>query len=297
MGMFDKARKAAADTFTEDMVMIDIDNLIESPDNFFELSRIEELAETILGQGGVKENLIVKPINDEEYEVISGHRRVAAVKYLLEKGENISRYLPCLAQDYDSEDEKLLDLVLMNVTARILTDAQMWKCYEIINDILKKKKDLGEKFGQVQKKLAEILGVSTGQAAKMQSIDKNAAPEVKEAVKKGEMSINTAEKISKLGKDEQKKLVSEKSKIKPKDIEKVNNNAATDDDKDQNEEKVTINDNFSKETLVMPIFVKDVITAWDELDLYDEYSVSEDEKWEILELLIDKIKSARKARK
>jgi ParB family chromosome partitioning protein len=86
--------------------MLDIDDLCPSVDNIFEVNNIEEFAETILGQGGIKENLIVKEKNDGRYEIISGHRRTEAVKYLLEKEETISRYLPCLVQKYDDEDEK-----------------------------------------------------------------------------------------------------------------------------------------------------------------------------------------------
>ena len=256
-------KKAVSDSFADNVKMIDIDNLLESPENFFEVSRIEEFAETILGQGGVKENLIVKPINESEFEIISGHRRTAAVRFLLEKGENISRFLPCLVQNYDDEDVKILDIILMNVSARIITDAQLWKSYEIVNEILQKKKALGDKFGQVQKKLAEILGISTGQAAKLQNIDKRAIDEVKEALEKGDLSINTADKIAKLDKKKQAKLAKEKplSKLKPKDIEKAekvitNDNFDDDDDYDEDEddfdddndedEKVTTNDNFSK---------------------------------------------------
>ena len=249
MSMFDKARKAAADTLTEDIKMIDVDNLLESPDNFFELSRIEELAETIHGQGGVKENLIIRPINGTEYEIISGHRRVHAVRYLLEQGAEVSRYLPCLVQEYDNEDEKKLDIVLMNVSARILTDSQLFKCYEIINGMLQKKKQLGEKFGKVQNKLAEILGVSAGQVATMQTIDKRAIPEVKEAVESGDISINTAKHISNLDAGEQKELVSKKklAGTKPKDvpvfkspkIPKKNNNVATVDENEESSDVVT----------------------------------------------------------
>ena len=231
--MFDKARKAAADTLTEDIKMLDIDNLLESPDNIFELSRIEELAETIQGQGGVKENLIVRPINGTEYEIISGHRRVHAVRHLLENGANISRYLPCLVQEYDNEEEKKLDIVLMNVSARILTDSQLFKCYEIINNMLQKRKQLGERFGKVQNKLAEILGVSAGQVATMQTIEKRAIPEVREAVESGDISINTAKHISNLDADEQKELAKKSlAGTKPKDVPKTSkkdNNVATDD--------------------------------------------------------------------
>jgi ParB family chromosome partitioning protein len=233
MGMFDKLNKAAADTFTEDIQMIDIENLVESEDNFFDVSGIEEFSETILGQGGVKENLIVRPVNEDKYEIISGHRRTAAVRLLLEKGETVSRFLPCLVMEYKDEDEKKLDIVLMNVSARVISDSEMWKSYEIVNDILQKKKKLGEKFGKVQKKLSDILGISVGQVSKIQNISHNAIAEVKQALNDGDISIHTANELGKLNPEKQKELISEKDikNLKPKDIS----------------EKLTTNGNFSED--------------------------------------------------
>ena len=155
------------------------------------------------------ENLIITPCDSGGYEIISGHRRTAAVRHLLSSGKTISRHLPCLVRNYRDESDKRIDIVMMNISARIISDSEMWKSYEVINDILREKKSAGVKFGQVQKKLAEILGISTGQAAKMQSIDKR-ADEVKEALENGELSINTAEKIAKLDKNEQAKLAKDK---------------------------------------------------------------------------------------
>jgi len=220
MAMFDNLKKAVADTITSDIIMVDVDDLHESEDNFFEVERIEEFAETILAQGGVKENLIVMPRGSGGYELISGHRRTAAVRYLIENDKTVSRFLPCLVANYDDEDEKKLDIVLMNITARIISDAELWKSYEIVNEVLQKKKALGEKFGKVQNKLAELLGVSVGQVSKIQKIDNSAIPEVKQAVKSGEISINTANEISKLDIEKQKEVVSGKplKDVKPKDV-------------------------------------------------------------------------------
>lgn len=229
-------KTAAADTFTDDIRMLDVDLLKESPDNFFSVTRVEELAETILAQGGVKENLIVKPSEGGCYEIISGHRRRAAVRYLLDRGEPVSRYLPCLVAQYEEDGAKPLDIVLMNLSARVISDAELYKSYLVINGVLREKKRLGERFGQVQKTLAQTLGVSTGQAAKMQAIGKNAAEEVRQAVESGELSINTAEKIAKLAVEEQKRLAAEKpfSEVRAKDVTPP-------------PKKVTISDNFRED--------------------------------------------------
>ena len=132
-------------TLTDSIRMIDISELHESAENFFTVDRIEEFADTILGQGGVKDNLVVRPLESGGYEIISGHRRKAAVQHLLDRGETISRYLPCLVQQYPDEDARMLDLVLMNVSARSLSDPELWECFETLERIFKAKKQAGEK--------------------------------------------------------------------------------------------------------------------------------------------------------
>ena len=185
-------------TAADSIKMIDIDELHASPDNFFAVENIEELAETILGQGGIKDNLLVVPMKSGGYEIVSGHRRTAAVRYLLERGENISRYLPCLVQNYWDEADKQLDMILLNVSSRKISDAELLQSYEILNRILQEKKSSGRKFGRVREKLAEMLGVSTGQVSKIENVMHNAVPPVVKAVQDGELSINTANEIARM---------------------------------------------------------------------------------------------------
>jgi len=180
-----------------EVVKIPVGKLQDSTDNFFEVARVEELAETILGQGGVKSNLIVKPLNNGNYEIISGHRRAAAVRYLLEQGKTISQELPCIVQNYKDEEEKQLDLILMNVSSRVISDSELWKSYEVVDTILKHKKEAGEKFGRVRDKLGEILGISSGKTAQLQSVKKHAPKEIITAVESGEMSIHSASELVK----------------------------------------------------------------------------------------------------
>ena len=132
--MFDNLSAVVSNTLTDSIKMIDIDELHESADNFFRVENIEQFANTILGQGGVKDNLIVRPLETGGYEIISGHRRRAAVQYLIDNGENISHSLPCLVQNYTDDDDRLLDLILMNVSTRQISDSELWTCYETICD-------------------------------------------------------------------------------------------------------------------------------------------------------------------
>ena len=224
----------AQNTQSDNIRMIDIDELHESSANFFEIERIEEFAYTILGQGGVKDNLIVRPLESGGYEIISGHRRRAAVQYLLDHGESISRLLPCLIQSYEDEDSMMLDLILMNVSARQLSDQELWQCYEKLNSILQSKKEAGERFGRVRETIAQILGISPSQVGKLQNVDRNAIEPVKEAVANGEISINTANAIAQLDEEQQEELAAgDLSKVTHKEAKKA---AKTDEKSSASEE-------------------------------------------------------------
>ncbi|MCM1315614.1 MAG: ParB/RepB/Spo0J family partition protein [Prevotella sp.] len=265
-----------ANTLTDSIKMIDIDELHNSEDNFFDINRIEEFAETILGQGGIKDNLVVRPLDDGGYEIISGHRRRAAVQYLLDNGENISRYLPCLVQSYDDNDDKLLDIVLLNVSSRQISDSEMWKSYEVVDRILQNKKSAGEKFGRVRDKLAEYLGVSTSQVRKIQNIDNNAIEPVKEAISNGEISISTANEIARLDENEQEEIMkSTPDKISHKDVKKMNDNKKVDTcvtfSKDDTveldeEEEIKIDDDFSEND------ISEYAEEIEEVNTYDKSS-------------------------
>lgn len=212
----------AAATSNMDIKMLDIDELHESEENFFHVDRVEELAESILATGRVKENLIVTPVKDGKgYEIVSGHRRTAAVRYLLDKGEkNISRKLPCMVLRYKDDEDKIIDLIMMNVTQRQMSDADLFTSFTKLNEIFKEKKEKGEKFGKFREKIAEILNVSSSQVGKLQNVEKHAVPELKKAIENGEVSLSTANQIARLDSEEQKKITKSKklSDVKTKEV-------------------------------------------------------------------------------
>ena len=211
----------AQNTQSSNIRMIDIDDLHPSPDNFFEVRNIPEFAATILGQGGVKDNLLVTPLESGGYEIISGHRRTAAVRYLLDNGKAISRLLPCLVQSYDNGTDKQLDLILCNVATRQISDQELWRSYEELNSLLKERKEAGEKFGSIRDYLANLLHVSAAQVSKMQNVTHNAIEPVKKAVANGDLSIHAANEIAKLPEEQQEELAAgDLSEVTPKQVKK-----------------------------------------------------------------------------
>lgn len=237
----------AQNTQSNNIRMIDIDELHASEDNFFSIERIDEFAATILGQGGVKDNLLVTPLESGGYEIISGHRRTAAVRYLLEHGEAISRLLPCLVQKYESEDERLLDLVLMNVSTRQLSDQELWRSYRMIDEYLKKKKEAGERFGKMREALADKLGVSPAQVSKLQNVAAHAIEPVQEAVANGSLSIHAANEIAKLDETQQEELAAgDLSEVTPRTVQAKKASPGSHSPKKDAARKVATSSNFSK---------------------------------------------------
>ena len=122
----------------------------------------------------------------------------------------------------------------------------MWKSYELVDAILKKKKEDGQKFGKIRETLASYLSVSPAQVGKMQYVERNAISEVKEAVENGEISISTANEIARLDDAEQEDLVqnNDLNSIKHKDVMQKVSKAKAKSEKPE-DEKVDTYINFS----------------------------------------------------
>lgn len=74
--------------------------LEESAYNFYPMSEIEELADAIELAGGILQPLLVRrKAPGQRYEIIAGHRRWTAAKYLVDQGKEKFAMLPCHVQD------------------------------------------------------------------------------------------------------------------------------------------------------------------------------------------------------
>jgi ParB family chromosome partitioning protein len=178
-------KTAAAGSFADNIKMIYHHLIKPHEENFYSLSEIELLAEDIARQG-LKNNLVVRESADGEYVIKSGHRRHRAWGLLIEQGRAPSKLLPCYIDPQKSDDEELQDLIMLNATSRIISEADLIKQYEKLKAILEKKKANGESV-RIREKTAEILGISTGKVSMIEAVVKN--PEAKNAVEKGETSI------------------------------------------------------------------------------------------------------------
>lgn len=215
-------RAASADSFSDNIKMIDINEIAPSESNFYELSDIDLLADDIEREG-LRHNLVVYEDADTGfYKVISGHRRLAAIRQLINEKRRTNTKIPCYIEREKSNAETQFDLIMLNATQRKYTDCDIMREYEEIEQTLKALEAEGKPLkGRMRDRIAEILRVSPAQVGKIENIKHNAIEDVHTAVKNGEMSISTANEVAKLAPEKQQEIITEKPKITHKEVKEI----------------------------------------------------------------------------
>lgn len=218
---------------TFEVVMLDVEDLMPSKDNFYSTEDIDELALSIELSGGIEQNLVVKPQAHGKYEIIAGHRRRLATMKLINEGKEQFRKVPCRIKKESDEIKDRLALIFTNSTARQLTDWEKLQQAKELKEVLTEyKKALQEenkdkpkeervKMGRIRDIVAEMLNTSTTQIGRMEAIDNNLSESFKEELEKGNIGISTAHELSRLDEEGQKKAYEqyeEKGELHIKDV-------------------------------------------------------------------------------
>ena len=250
---------ANADSYIDNLKMLDIVLIEPNEGNFYELSEIETLAEDIERQGLM--TALVVSENGGRYKLISGHRRLSAVKLLIESGRRKSSKVPCFIKGAKPNNETQLDLIMLNATQRKYSDADKMREYEELTRIFKELEAAGKPIkGRIRDRIADALNVSSAQVGKLDNIKHNAIPDVEQAVKSGDMSISTANEVAKLPPEKQQKIISEKPKITHKEVKEMQKEESVsadedveipDDDEDEDDTNEEETDGYTAVTLTV----------------------------------------------
>ena len=241
----------SADSYIDSLKMIDIDLIEPNKNNFYEMSEIEALADDIERQG-LMTALVLSEQNGGKYELISVHRRLAALKSLIADGRRRNGKVPCFIKGAKPNTETELDLIMLNATQRKYSDADTMREYEELTRIFKELEAEGKTIkGRIRDRIAEALNVSPAQVGKLDNIKHNAIPDVEQAVKAGDMSISTANEVAKLAPEKQQEIITEKPKISHKEVkeiqkqelsaEKISSETDEEEDEDEDDEDETGN--------------------------------------------------------
>mgnify|MGYP004456478629 CR=1 FL=1 len=172
------------------VVMIDRKNIIVNPDNrkiyvIGDVSRLKEDIKT----NGIRQPLEVVDLEDGNYKLIGGERRLTACEELAKEGDDRFEVLPCIILQSKSPDDDKIALITANATARELTDGERLAQYEVLKEILSRRKKNGELVGKVRDELCRILGLSAGAAARLNAIAENCGEKTKQQLRSGEISL------------------------------------------------------------------------------------------------------------
>lgn len=182
---------------------LSVNDLVASEHNFYGTDDIKELKEAIELFGGIKQNLIVKPLEDGKYTVIAGHKRRLASLALVEEGKAQFEYVPCVIEEEAGDIEERLLLIMTNSTARQLTDYEKMRQAEELKELLTAYKKQEKIPGRIRDLVAEILNTSPAQVGRMEAITNNLSDEFVEEFRESKVNLSTAYELSGLTEEKQ----------------------------------------------------------------------------------------------
>ena len=208
-GIADRVNKLEAEK-NFNLQLIDIEKLIPSSNNFYGIREIEELAESIK-ESGLMHNLVVRKINDESYEILSGERRYHALKSLNYKK------VPCQVKELNDTDGEIL-LIQANAKQRELTPTEKMKSIERLEQLYALKKANGEEVpkGKTRDIIGKDIGLSGVQVGRYSKVSKNLIEPLKEKLDEGTITLTQADTLSNLKPKEQEDILNQISNTSTK---------------------------------------------------------------------------------
>ena len=194
--------------------LIPLEDILDNKANFYRVDRAElkPLADSI-AMDGLQQYPLVTPHPDQpgKYLLLSGHRRCAALRLLVEDPENPRedlRQVPCTVRRYGSAAMAELQLILANSTARVLTNAELAKQAERMELLLYQLREEGYEFpGRMRDQVAAACKVSAPKLARLKVIrEKLKAPEFLLLFEKDKLPEQTAYALARLPEDLQQRL-------------------------------------------------------------------------------------------
>lgn len=232
-----------------------IDDFEPHPQNNFSIDpeEIENLAAT-LRESGRTSPIIYRTRPGQKDQIIGGERRWRAHRRNWElTGDEGWAMIPCQNLGQIDEDEALYQLVLDNISNRILKPSELAWSIDIAGERLAKQriedpefreKNEGKKTREI---VAELFDVSSTTVARMQSINRNLSNEGKALLDQKKITQKQALEVSKLS-EEKQKVITEKIAGELSDEDEIANcivEAQQEDDAEQKsvqKKKKTVNE-------------------------------------------------------
>ena len=186
-------------TGREQIEYIDVDLLDSDPGNFYALRDLDGLADNI-ATIGLQQPIRVRDGEGGHATIVSGHRRVAAIRKLVEDGRTDLREVPCIREKGDASPAlRELRLIYANSSTRALSSSEISQQVEKVRDLLYQLKEEGYEFpGRMRDHVAEACKISRSKLARLEKIQKGLAACYRDAWEAGTLPEDTADALSSL---------------------------------------------------------------------------------------------------
>ena len=161
-------------TGREQIEYIKLDLIDEDPNNFYQLTGLEELADNI-SLCGLQQPIRVRQKENGRYIIVSGHRRKAAVEMLFDDDPERWKEVSCIVErDAVSPALQQLRLIYANANTRKMSPAEIGQQAEQVEKLLYELKEQGYEFpGRMRDHVAEACSVSKSKLARLKVIREN----------------------------------------------------------------------------------------------------------------------------
>lgn len=175
-------------------------NQIE-PDEFngeiYSIAGVEALADDIK-LNGLLQFPLVRYMPGSKYMIISGHRRVAAIRLLAEEDPEQWKMIPVILDPDKDDTSAHIKLISANAVNRELSQGEIMKQTLKMYSLLTEQKKKENLPGRVRDMVAKKLNMSAGAVGEYMTIEQNLIFYLKQDFLKGELSKAVAVELSKL---------------------------------------------------------------------------------------------------
>lgn len=178
LGEFLREAGVNVDTSAEKQIeYIPMELIDPDPDNFYDLTNLEKLADSI-ATIGLQQPVIVRPAENGRYRIVSGHRRTAALRLLIEQDGWDDKVMCIVERQEEIPALTKLKLIMGNSETRVLTSAEQARQVEETRQAIYELKQAGYEFhGRVRDQVAEICKISAGKIARLDIIRTKLIPD------------------------------------------------------------------------------------------------------------------------
>lgn len=192
---------SASDAGREQIKYISLGLIDEDPNNFYQLSDLDELAANI-AFCGLQQPIRVRQKEDGRYIIVSGHRRQAAVAMLAVEDPQRWQEISCIVErDAVSPSLQQLRLIYANSNTRKMTSAEISEQAQQVEKLLYQLKEEGYEFpGRMRDHVAAAVQVSKSKLARLKVIRENLDESWVDDWKEGKLTESQAYELAQMHK-------------------------------------------------------------------------------------------------